>query len=225
MSIWLILALILAGLEALAVHKGWHRLEYVAKPAVIVVLMIWVTLATGLQGHMIWFGIGLLFALLGDILLMVPGERLFIPGLVAFFVTHVCYILGFQEQLLHLNGWSFVLLFFILLNGIRLLRRIAGAMRARGQDSLVNPVILYGLVISLMLYAAMSTIFDPAWTTGASFFVSVGALLFWISDLMMAWNKFVSPAENRRVPSIVAYQLGQILLITGLISQFTHLSL
>jgi uncharacterized membrane protein YhhN len=174
---------------------------------------------------MIWFEMGLLFSLLGDIFLLLPNDRMFIPGLVAFLITHICYLLGFQDQLLHPSGWSFLLLFFILLNGIRLLRRIARAMRARGEDRLVYPVILYGLVISLMLFAAMSTIFDPAWTTGAAFFVSVGAFLFWISDLMLAWNKFVSPATNRRVPGMVTYQLGQILLVAGLISHFTAVSL
>lgn len=220
MSIWLILALIFAGLEALAVRQGWQRVEYVAKPGVILALITWLYLATGLQGNTIWFGMGLLFALAGDILLMLPNERMFIPGLVAFWVTQVCYLLGFKQQLLQFNLWSLVLLVFVLLNGVRLLRRIVGAMRAGGQDSLVTPVILYGLTLSLMLFAAMTTIFDPTWSTGAAFFVSAGAFLLWISDLMLAWNKFVFPLSSGRVPAILTYHLGQILLIAGVISHF-----
>jgi uncharacterized membrane protein YhhN len=219
MSIWLILAFLFAGLEVLAVSKGWRRFEYIARPAVPVFLMTWIYLETGLQGVALWFGLGLLFSLAGDILLMFPNERMFLPGLVAFLVTHICYLIGFRDQLLQPSAWSFILLFFILLNGTRLLRRIAGSMRARGENRLVNPVILYGLMVSFMLYAAMSTIFDPAWTTGAAFFVSVGAFLFWLSDLMLAWNKFVSPLAGP-VSIILAYHLGQILLITGVISHF-----
>ena len=111
------------------------------------------------------------------------------------------------------------LLILILLNGVRLLRRIAGAMRANRQDRMVYPVIIYGLVISLMLYAAMSTISDHSWNIVAAFLVSTGAFLFWISDLMLAWKKFVSPLRVGRLPIIVLYQLGQILLISGVIRQ------
>lgn len=221
MSIWLILALIFAGLEALAVWKNWLRLEYLAKPAVILCLLIWLYLSSGLQGDLLFFGLGLLFSLVGDVLLLFPNDRYFLPGLVAFLLGYVFYILGFKEQLLNPSTWSFILLFFVLWNGVRLLRRIAGAMRARGENRMVNPVVLYGLTISLMLYAAMSTIFDPAWTTGAAFFVSAGVFLLWISDLLLAWNKFVTPTNNGRLAIILTYHLGQILLIAGVISQFT----
>lgn len=220
MIIWPILALIFAGLEVFALRKNWFRLEYIAKPAVMVCLFIWLFLSTGLQDNMLWFGVGLLFSLLGDVLLMISLDRLFMPGLIAFLLTHVSYLTGFQEQLLNPTAWSFVLIFFILINSVRLIRRIVGAMRARGQDRLVNPVILYSLVISLMLYVAMSTIFDPAWETAAAFYVSVGAFLFLISDLVLAWNKFVSPIQNSRILNILAYHLGQISLIAGVITQF-----
>lgn len=220
MYVWLLLALVFAGLEALAVWKNWHRLEWVAKPGVMLCLFIWLLARTGLQGPMLWFGLGILFSLFGDVLLLFLHDRMFLAGMAAFLLTHVFYLIGFQDKLLHPTGWSFILLFFIFLNGNRLLRRIVGAMRTRGEDRLVTPVIVYGLVASLMLYAAMSTIFDPAWETGAAFYVSAGAFLFWISDLLLAWNKFVAPLKNGQVPSIVAYHLGQIGLIAGVISQF-----
>jgi len=220
MNTWVVLALVFAGLEALAVRKNWDRLEWAAKPAVMLCLFVWLFVRTGLQEQMLWFGIGLLFSLAGDVLLMIPHDRMFLPGVAAFLLTHVFYLVGFRDELLNPTGWSFVLLFFIFLNASRLLRRIVGAMRARGDDRLTMPVIVYGLVISLMLYAAMSTIFDPAWETGAAFYVSAGAFLFWISDLLLAWNKFVAPTKNGRVPSILAYHLGQIGLIVGVVSHF-----
>jgi uncharacterized membrane protein YhhN len=220
MVIWPILALIFAGLEMLALRKNVPQLEYLAKPAVMVCLLLWLFTTTGLQGQLLWFGIGILFSLAGDVLLMIPADRLFIPGLIMFLLAHVSYLAGFQEQLLNPSGWSFILLFVIFLNGYRLLRRIAGAMRAGGHDRWVTPVIVYGLVISLMLYAALSTIFDPAWGTGAAFLVSAGAFLFYISDLILAWNKFVAPVQNSRIFNMLTYHLGQIGLIAGVISQF-----
>jgi len=43
----------------------------------------------------------------------------------------------------------------------------------------------------------------------------VGAFLFYISDLILAWNRFVAPIQNGRLLNIVAYHLGQIALIVG----------
>ena len=93
-------------------------------------------------------------------------------------------------------------------------------MRASGMNRLVYPVVIYGLVVSLMLYAAMSTISDHNWNLGAAFLVSIGAFLFWLSDLMLAWNKFVSPLKTRPILIVAAYQIGQISLIAGVIRQF-----
>lgn len=221
MHIWLIFALVFAALEAIAVSKNLRNLEYVAKPAVMVCLFLWLYTSTGLQGNLFWFGIGLLFSLLGDGLLLVPQDRMFIPGLVAFLLTHICYLMGFREQLLQPTGWSLMLIAVIMLSGVRLLRRIVSSMRARDVHGLVMPVVFYGLLISLMLAAAMSTLSDPTWKAGAALLVSAGALLFWTSDLMLAWNKFVSPVQVGRIAIIVAYHLGQIGLIAGLINHFS----
>ena len=220
MIIWLILALIFALLEAIAVSRNLDRLEYLAKPAVMICLFLWLFTATGLQGNAFWFGLGILFSLAGDVLLMLPRARLFLPGLIAFLLAHIFYIAGFNGGMDSLNLWSLVLLIVIAINVSRLIRRIVEAMRTRGQGQLAVPVILYGTVISVMLYAAMSTIYNPAWRTSAAFFVSLGALFFCASDLLLAWNRFVSPLKNGQVWSITLYHLGQIGLIAGVVSQF-----
>ena len=220
MNILPILALIFAGLESLALWKKWRRLEYVAKPAVMVCLFLWLYLATGLQGVAFWFGVGLIFSLAGDVLLMLSLERMFVFGLLAFLLAHIAYLAGFQNELRTVSFWSVLLLFIIAVNALRLMRRIISAMRANGQDRLVNPVIVYSSVISVMLYAAMTTLSNPAWKAGASLLVGLGASLFYASDLVLAWNKFVSPIQNGRMINIGLYHLGQIGLIAGVISQF-----
>jgi uncharacterized membrane protein YhhN len=220
MYVWPILALFAASLEAIIIWKSLNKFEVFAKPAVMLFLFIWLYATTGLEGNAFWFGIGILFSLVGDILLMNFTDRMFILGLASFLCAHIAYVIGFKDELLNLTAWSFVLLFLLFYNGTRLIRRIVGAMRAGRQNALISPVIVYSLVLSLMLFAAMSTIFDPAWGTGAAFLVSAGAFLFYLSDLILAWNKFVSPVKNGRVLNITAYHLGQIGLIAGVISQF-----
>lgn len=220
MYIWLILALTFAALEAIAISKNSQRLEYVAKPGVMVCLFLWLYSSTGLQGNTFWFGLGILFSLVGDVLLMISLDRLFLFGLAAFLLAHIFYITGFREELGTINAWSLILAAFIAINVGRLMRRIVGVMRAKGQNRLIFPVIVYGTVISVMLYAAMSTIFDPVWKTSAAFFVSAGAFLFCASDVILAWNKFISPINNGRIWNITLYHLGQMWLIAGVISQF-----
>ena len=220
MYVWLILALTFAALEAIAVSKNIQRLEYIAKPAVMVFLFLWLYTTTGLQGNTLWFGLGVLFSLAGDVLLMISLERLFLPGLAAFLLAHVFYITGFRAELTTANLWSLILLVFIAINASRLMRRILGAMRARGENNLILPVIVYGIVISFMLYAAMSTTTNLAWTPLGAFLVSTGALLFVASDVILAWMKFVAPLKNGRVWNIALYHLGQIGIIAGVISQF-----
>jgi uncharacterized membrane protein YhhN len=220
MIIWLILALLFAGLEMLAIWKGWPRMEYIAKPAVILSLIQGLAAGTGFQGSAVWFGLGLLFSLLADVILLSLSEKMFLAGLILFLLTHICYLIGFRQQMLAPSAWSLVLVAVILLNAVRLLRRIVGSMRTKGMNRLVYPVIVYGLVVSLMLYAAMSTLSDHDWNIGAAFLVSVGAFMFWLSDLMLAWNKFVSPLKIGRLLIVAAYHIGQICLIAGVIRQF-----
>jgi alkenylglycerophosphocholine hydrolase len=219
MYVWLVLALLSAALEAIAVAKDLRNVEYVSKPAVMVFLFIWLYTTTGLQGNAFWFGLGILFSLAGDMLLVFQLDRLFIPGLIAFLFAQISYIAGFRQELATVTVWSFILLVFLAVNVGRLMRRMIGGMRARGHNRLVVPVLVYGTVISIMLYAALSTLSNPAWTMSAAFFVSTGAFLFSASDTMLAWNKFISPIGSGRVMSIILYQLGQIGLIAGVISQ------
>jgi uncharacterized membrane protein YhhN len=221
MYLWLGLALIFALLEAIAVSKNLGQLEYIAKPGVMFSLFLWLYTTTGLQGNTFWFGLGVLFSLAGDVLLMISLDRLFLPGLAAFLLAHISYITGFRAELMTANIWSLILLVFIAINVSRLLRRIVGSMRARGENRLILPVIVYGIVISIVLYAAMSTTSNLAWTPLAAFLVSAGALLFAASDVILAWMKFVTPLKNGRIWNIALYHLGQIGLIAGVISQFS----
>lgn len=220
MSIWLVLAVVFAVLEVIAVSKSLRNLEYMAKPGVMASLFLWLYTTTGLAGATFWFGLGLLFSLAGDVLLMSPRERMFLAGLAAFLLAHISYTAGFMSGATTVSIWSLVLLVVIAINVRRLMQRIVGAMRLRGQNSLMIPVILYGTVISVMLYTALSTIYNPAWNTGAAFFVSLGAFFFCVSDLILAWNKFVSPLKNGHVWSIGSYYLGQIGILAGVIGQF-----
>jgi uncharacterized membrane protein YhhN len=220
MYILIILAFIFAGLESLALWKGWHKLEYLAKPAVMVCLLVWLFTTAGLHGALLWFGIGILFSLAGDIALMFV-DRFFIPGLIAFLLAHIAYLIGFNTPLPQTTMvWSIILAVVLGLGSVRVLRRIVGSIRAKGQNRLVVPIIIYGTMITLMLLAAMLTLFRLDWNATAAVLVSFGAALFYFSDIALAWHRFVSPIRNGRMLNIGMYHLAQIAIIVGVVMQF-----
>src|SRR5574342_311866 len=215
MNIFLIAAFLFAVLEALALQKNRPRLEYIAKPAVMIVLFLWLWTSVGLQGASLWFGLGILFSLAGDVLLMISLDRLFLAGLIAFLFAQVAYVIGFNTPLPALSPWGFLLAFMIGLGGARVIRRIVTPLAGQGQAHLRIPIIIYGVVISLMLLSAMMKLTDTAWNAGAALLVGLGAFLFYLSDIILAWIKFVAPVRHGRIYNILSYHLGQIALITG----------
>ena len=72
-------------------------LEYVCKPATLVALIFAAGLldpAADAHTRRVWFVAALVCSLAGDVLLMLP-EDLFVPGLAAFLVGHLAYVVGF----------------------------------------------------------------------------------------------------------------------------------
>lgn len=222
MNFLTILALVFAALEAWALYKQWTRVEWLAKPAVMVCLFIWLVSAVGWEGAALWFGLGILFSLAGDILLMLSLERFFLWGLVSFLIAHILYIVGFNLPMPGLSAWSVILAVLIGWGGARVLRRIVSAALEKGQTRMRLPIVVYGLVISLMLLSAMLKLNDLSWGAGAALLVSFGAFLFYLSDVILAWNKFVAPIQHGRIFNIAAYHLGQIALIAGVVSQLAQ---
>jgi uncharacterized membrane protein YhhN len=211
---------ILAVLQALAVYKNWFKLEIIAKPGVMVALFLWLFTSTGLDGTLLWFGAGILFSLIGDILLMISLDRLFLIGLAAFLLAHIAYIVGFNIPLPEMNFFGIVFAVMIGLGGARIIRRILDRLPASGQGHLRLPIIAYSAVISIVLLSAMLKLVDISWSANAAALVSLGAFLFYISDIILAWNKFVAPIPHGRIYNIAVYHLGQIALIAGVIAQF-----
>jgi uncharacterized membrane protein YhhN len=195
-------------------------LEYLAKPAVMIILFLWLWTSTGLNGASLWFGIGILLSLAGDVFLLISLDRLFLAGLVVFLLAHLAYLVGFNIPIPEISAWGFVLAVIVGLGGVRVIRRIIAPLAASGQARMRMPIIIYSTVISLMLLSAMMKMTDITWNANAATLVGVGAFLFYVSDIILAWHKFVAPIQYGRIYNIGAYHLGQIMLIAGVIAQF-----
>jgi uncharacterized membrane protein YhhN len=219
----LILVLAVAVVDWIAVAKGWRKVEIIVKPGTLVGLFLVFALVGRFNSlPLIFFGAGILFSLLGDILLLLQAPRWFIAGLFAFLLAQASYIVGFNLPLPNISPlWSVGIAIILALGAGRVLRRIVAGLREKGLKRLAGPVALYGTVITVMLLSALLTFFRIEWNTAASGFAFLGAFLFYISDLTLAWNKFVNPIRNGRIANMATYHLGQIALITGALIQFT----
>jgi uncharacterized membrane protein YhhN len=217
---WLTPALVALGIGLLLAMADWvavirrsKRLEYLCKPAALIAMIIgaWLLMRhTGARYLASWFVPALIFSLLGDVFLMLPGDRWFPLGLGAFLVAQLCYIIGLNPTLPPTAAlW---LLVPVVVADLIVLPPVVRGARASGAAALQVPVVAYGVILSLTLLSGWATWFRPDWPSVGRLAVSAGTTLFFASDLMLAWNKFVRRSRTLEIGVIVTYHLAQIAL-------------
>lgn len=173
---------------------GRLRAVYVFKPlTMLVVLALAVQPSASTEPEYRWLVVaGLLFSLLGDVLLMLPRDR-FASGLAAFFVAHLVYIAAFARQtaLASAPGW----LLPFAASGIALY----GWLRPDVPDRLRLPVALYIAAIAVMAWQATAR-WLVVGQLGA-LLACLGAILFVASDSALAVDRFRRPF--RAAPAVV----------------------
>jgi uncharacterized membrane protein YhhN len=219
----LIVVLAVAVVDWIAVAKGWRKVEIITKPLTMAGLFLTFALVGRFSSlPLIFFGVGILFSLLGDIFLLLRAPRWFVIGLVSFLLTHIAYIIGFNLPLPNISPvWAVGAAIVLALSAGRIIKRIITGLTGKGLQRLAAPVMLYGTILTIMLLSGLLTLFRVEWNAYAALLAAIGAFLFAASDTMLAWNKFVSPAQKSRLTVMITYHLGQILLIAGVLIQFT----
>ena len=204
----LALTLVVAVGDWLAVANRSKPLEYVCKPATMGMLILF-TLAIEPDdpAARAWFVAALAFGLLGDVLLMLPDQRrLFVGGLGAFLVGHLGYVFGMLAAGVS-SGGLIVGVVVVLVSVATLGRHIFRGVQ-RSQPGLVGPVAAYIGVISAMVVVAFGRLVPAA---------IVGSLLFYASDALIAFNRFLDARPWMPVTIMVTYHLGQIGLVLSLV--------
>jgi uncharacterized membrane protein YhhN len=205
--VFLAAAAIVAVGDWLAVRRASKPLEYVCKPLTIALLVGVAATADVDDGALrAWFVVALVLSMLGDVFLMVPRD-LFIAGLASFLLAHVAFIVG-----LWIDGVSYgafglgvaLAAVAVVVVGSRVLRSVL----ASDEPSMAGPVGAYMTVISVMVASAVGT--ENPLAIG-------GAALFFCSDALIAWERFVNPRGWHRMAIIVTYHLAQAGLTLSLV--------
>jgi uncharacterized membrane protein YhhN len=231
MDILLIIAIVFAIIEWFAELRWIRWMIYFFKPAVMIVIISWITLQVdfnNLVGNevmfpIVWFLVGMIFGLAGDIFLM-TGEQFFIPGLVSFLIGHVFYIIGLGQIIPKIDYLipGLIVFILVLLVSSRIYYRISRGLISSSKEKLKIPVLVYSVVISVMLYAALLTLFEREWNYQAALPMAFGALFFYVSDVLNAWIRFVQPLKIGRVMVMVTYHLGQLAIAVGSVLHYLY---
>lgn len=198
---------VVAVLDWVAVASSTRWLELGAKPAVMVGLIAVAFLlnpANFIERD--FFVVALGFGLASDIFLMLPQD-MFLMGLVTALVEHIAYIGGFRARDFH-PDLLLVTVAAVLITAVAILPAIYRAVK-KDHPNLVGPVLAYIGVFVVMVLSAGGT---------GSLAALGGALLFFWSDGLLAWNRFVGPLRGGRLANIVLYHVGQALLVLSLVS-------
>jgi len=200
------LVAVAAAGDLASILRHEKRLEYATKPTVMVLLIAAaVLLRPASQGERAFFVVALVLGLAGDVLLMLP-DRYLLPGIATFLAGHLAYAAGFRFAGFTVVGLIGGVIIVAATAGL-LLRRILRALEASGRANLRNPVLAYAIVISLMTVSA---------TASGNLVAAAGGLLFFFSDVIFAWYRFVKPVAWGQPVNIVMYQAGQALLVLSL---------
>jgi uncharacterized membrane protein YhhN len=148
-----------------------------------------------------WIIGGLIAGAVGDVALLGRSDRAFMAGLVAFLLGHIAYVVAIAQIVPPADWFGPLALVPVLAGGIALawLWPHLGAMKV--------PVIVYVLTIVSMVVGALAV-----WHAA----LTAGAIVFFISDLAVARDKFVASGFTNRAWGLPCYYAGQLLIAWSL---------
>jgi uncharacterized membrane protein YhhN len=150
------------------------------------------------------------FSMIGDSFLLFEGETHFMLGLGSFLVTHLCYICVFFSQKGQANLFTRILLPIF---GITIFLFIQNQLAT----AIKFPFIAYMLAIITMSILASERKTNPE----SYRLVLIGAVLFMISDSLLAINQFSKPLPYSTILVMGTYVLAQYFIATGFLKRET----
>jgi uncharacterized membrane protein YhhN len=209
----ILFAVAAAGVLLSSLIKIWI-VYVICKPMIMVSLLFYYLFSTQHTERSRALFLAIVFSFVGDVLLM--NESYFISGLIAFLLSHLMYIFAYRQYRNEptegsLQGLQRLRLAFpVILGGTGLIVILYPVL-----NDLRIPVIIYAVVLMLMVITA---IFRMGRTDQSSFWMVVGgAVLFMVSDSILAINKFLDPIPMAGFWIMATYIPAQYLIVRGLV--------
>ena len=214
-TVVLILFFLATVLHLVSIEGAWIPLESFTKPLIVLSLLGYYLLNTRIRS--IVFIVALIFCCLGDSLLLFQSgnETFFMMGLGSFLIAHIFFIVSYRRHcFVHpgakAEGTQKVRLAFpVVLAGTGLVVVLYPWLGA-----LKIPVMLYALVLMLMVVSAILRL--DRTNTASFWMVLSGALLFMVSDSVLAINKFLNPVPHASLWIMVTYSTALYFIVEGI---------
>jgi uncharacterized membrane protein YhhN len=203
-DLWLVAAAAMSlALHLRAVYWGPEWQVYLFKPTTTLLV-----LAIALRGrgatsrYRNAVVTGLVFSLVGDVMLMLPGDR-FVPGLLAFLAAHLCYLVAFTDRIgVRLIAWPTAGYLVLAAGVLAVIWDRLGALRA--------PVLVYIAVIMAMAAQAAGRALRLG--SRESVAAALGAGFFVASDASLAIERFTGAFPLSAVVIMTTYIAAQLLI-------------
>ncbi len=157
--------------------------------------------------------VGLCLSWLGDVLLMAGGRgRIFLLGIASFFLAHCAYIVAFlglapDWEISAMAGVVMAVLLALFM------RWIWAYLEGSFRGAVLAYVVVIGIMVALAAGASATTA-NPA--------LVAGALLFAVSDVFVARDRFVQQGFVNRKWGLPLYFLAQLVLAASVASPLVH---
>tara|TARA_R110001592_G_scaffold33719_5_gene116592 strand:- start:997 stop:1659 length:663 start_codon:yes stop_codon:yes gene_type:complete len=185
-------------------------LAFISKPFIITTLVI--IYLVSVKKPNFWYVSALFFSFWGDVLLLFK-DQFFVFGLASFLLAHILYIKIVAEFIkkISLQKVFIVCLPFVvfLFSFLYLLKDNLGEMTI--------PVIIYGVVISSL--GAISLLNYIQEKSTVNLWLFLGAIIFIISDGLIAVHKFINPNEIYQICIMLTYIVAQYLICKAIIAK------
>ncbi len=186
------------------------RRAFVLKPLASGLVILVAAFAIGRTGAEVRYAAlllgGLTLSLGGDLALLFKESRsLFLAGLLLFLSAHLFYAAAFI-QLSGFHSRDLVITGTVFVPGA-----LAVALLWNGLGALKFPAAAYLLAITFMLSRAAALLFSPAVPPVQAWLAFLGAALFWLSDLVLAVNRFRTKLTYYPA-NLAIYYAGQLLI-------------
>ena len=204
---------ILVLIDLVAILLSAPLLHMMTKPLLMPVLTLNILSHIPRKQDSILIIVALIFSFLGDVFLMLDQSTplFFIMGLVAFLLTHIFYIIYFLK--ISSGKRSFlskhpIVILLVACYGGGLLYVLAPFV-----GDLLLPVIIYAITICTMFLCSIHVYYKVNRRSGNLFIA--GAMLFVISDTLLAINKFYAAFAVAPFLIMLTYCSAQYLIVSG----------
>jgi len=194
-------ALLSAFLVIWGEYFGTQFQVYIFKPLTMVFIIAIALLVREPKTYFYKYAIisGLIFSLCGDIFLMLPSDQ-FMAGLISFMFAHIIYIIAFMQG--RTRQYKLILLIPFVIIGIIIFSLLSAHL-----GNLKIPVLVYIVVILIMGWQATDR--WRFYRDQAALIAFVGAMLFILSDTILALNRFRAAFELSRLLTLSTYFTAQ----------------